>query len=390
MTTFSAVVTTGIYCRPGCGAKPLAENVRTFEHAAAAEAAGFRACLRCRPYRTAGSIPLRDAPDLVCRAVQLIIGGALDDGTEAGLGRRLGISPRHLRRAFHEHLGLTPDQLARSRRAHFARRLLDDSDLSIADVAFASGFGSLRQFNRTMTEVFRATPRQLRQRRRKTDRLAADGGLEFRLAYTAPYDWTGLLAELFLTAVPGVESVSETAYRRTILLDGAPGMLEVTAGDGNFLVVRAHLPYWEGLIHAVDRLASLLAVNDEPRDAERRVPRVWGPFEAGVQTLAGWYAADPRPVLARLVAACGVPVPGLAHGLTHAFPAAETVAAADLSVVLPTDLADAVGGFAKAVASERIRLDGSVPAGDLCVALSAEAGFSQGGAEALARRLEAS
>lgn len=113
MTTFSAVVTTGIYCRPGCGAKPLAENVRTFELAAEAEAAGFRACLRCRPYRVAGPVTA-DAPELVCRAVQMIIAGALDTGTEAGLGERLAVSPRHLRRLFHDHLGVTPDQLARS------------------------------------------------------------------------------------------------------------------------------------------------------------------------------------------------------------------------------------------------------------------------------------
>src|SRR3954464_11593911 len=124
MTTFSAVVTTGIYCRPGCGAKPLAENVKTFELAAEAEAAGFRACLRCRPYRVAGPVGA-DAPELVCRAVQMIIDGALDgDGTEESLAERVGLSSRHLRRMFLRHLGASPDQLARSRRAHFARRLL--------------------------------------------------------------------------------------------------------------------------------------------------------------------------------------------------------------------------------------------------------------------------
>jgi len=106
------VVTTGIYCRPGCGAKPLAENVRTFELAAEAEAAGFRACLHCRPYRVAGPVAA-DAPEMACRAVQLIITGVLDTGTETALGARLAVSPRHLRRLFHDHLGVTPDQLAR-------------------------------------------------------------------------------------------------------------------------------------------------------------------------------------------------------------------------------------------------------------------------------------
>ena len=219
MTTFSAVVTTGIYCRPGCGAKPLAENVRTFELAAEAEAAGFRACLRCRPYRVAGPVGA-DAPELVCRAVQMIIAGALDTGTEAGLGERLAVSPRHLRRLFNDHLGVTPDQLARSRRAHFARRLLDDSDLTVADVAFASGFGSLRQFNRDMKLVFRASPVELRNRRRRADRLAADGGLAMRLPFAPPLDWDTLAAYLDDHAVPGVESVRDGVYRRTISLDG--------------------------------------------------------------------------------------------------------------------------------------------------------------------------
>lgn len=198
--------TTGIYCRPGCGAKPLAENVRTYELAAAAEAAGYRACLRCRPYRVAGAIA-QDAPELVCRAVQLIISGLLDDAGEAALGARLGVSARHLRRMFNEHLGVTPDQFARSRRTHFARRLLDDSDLSIADVAFASGFGSLRQFNRAMREVFRSAPGQLRERRRRGDRLTADGGLVLRMPFTPPYDWDATLDFLAERAIPGVESV---------------------------------------------------------------------------------------------------------------------------------------------------------------------------------------
>jgi AraC family transcriptional regulator, regulatory protein of adaptative response / DNA-3-methyladenine glycosylase II len=221
MTTFSAVVTTGIYCRPGCGAKPRAENIRTFELAAAAEAAGFRACLRCRPYRVAGPLGAH-APELVCRAVQLIIGGVLDEGTEAILGARLAVSPRHLRRLFNDHLGVTPDQLARSRRAHFARRLLDDSELTIADVAFASGFGfgSLRQFNRDMREVFRASPRELRSRRRRADRLAADGGLTMRLPFQPPLDWDSVVAFLADRAVPGVESVEDRVYRRTVSLDG--------------------------------------------------------------------------------------------------------------------------------------------------------------------------
>src|SRR6266508_769866 len=259
MTTYSAVVTTGIYCRPGCSANPLAKNTRAFELAAAAEAAGFRACLRCRPYRVAGPVG-SDAPELVCQAVQMIIDGALDDGTEAALADRVGLSSRHLRRLFLRHLGASPDQLARSRRAHFARRLLDDTDLTIVDVAFASGFGSLRQFNRTMREVFRAAPSDLRGRRRRADRLVADGGLALRLPVLPGYDWAAMRDLLAVWAIPGVESVEDDTYRRTFVMDGAPGLLEISSGGAEYLLLQVHLPYWEGLIHVVERVERLLGL----------------------------------------------------------------------------------------------------------------------------------
>ena len=136
---YAAVVTTGIYCRPGCSAQPLAENVRSYALPAAAEAAGYRACLRCRPYRLPQLGLWAGGPELVCRAIGLILDGALDGGTEAELGSRLGISARHLRRLFVEHVGVTPGGLARSARTHFARRLLDDTDLTVLEIALRRG-----------------------------------------------------------------------------------------------------------------------------------------------------------------------------------------------------------------------------------------------------------
>ncbi|MET9313673.1 AlkA N-terminal domain-containing protein [Kribbella sp. NPDC003505] len=367
MTTYSAVRTTGIYCRPGCGAKPLAENVSTFELPAAAEAAGYRACLRCRPYRVAGTVA-DETPELVCRAVQLIIAGLLDEAGEEALGARLGVSARHLRRMFHEHLGVTPDQFARSRRAHFARRLLDDTDLGIAEVAFAAGFGSLRQFNRAMREIFRATPRELRDRRRRGDRLAADGGLVLRLPFTPPYDWEAMSSYLGARAVPGVESVVDGVYRRTISLDGEPGLLEIGAGGDDHLILSAHLPFWEGVIHVVDRAARLVGLDGEPVRARAqlsadpelgplvtarpgvRVPGAWGPFEVAVQAVVrdGLAPDEASDALRKLVEVYGVPVPGLGHGLTHAFPGPEALAAAEL-----------VGPLAREVVNGNIRLEDS-------------------------------
>ena len=370
---FSAVRTTGIYCRPGCGARPRADNVRTFEMAAAAEAAGYRACLRCRPYRTHAGVPA-DAPALVCRAVQLVIAGALDVGGEADLAARLSTSPRHLRRLFDQNLGITPDQFARSRRAHFARRLLDDTDLPIIEVAFAAGFGSLRQFNRTMREVFRElTLRpsvETTPGRQVADRwwgLAADTG-------DSTHDWPGVLRLLGQRTVPGVESVHGGVYRRTVSLDGAPGVLELAAGDAEHLVLRAHLPFWEGLIHVADRAAVMVGAGktvaggeshmaaDEQLDGlvrrrpGLRLPGSWSVFEAVCAVLAASEPGGSPTRLGHMVRSRGVAVPGLGHGLTHLFPSAESL--------VDVDGQPAVRAFARAVV-DGLDLDAWVDPGDI-------------------------
>jgi AraC family transcriptional regulator of adaptative response / DNA-3-methyladenine glycosylase II len=371
MTTYSAVVTTGIYCRPGCAARPLARNVRTFDLAAAAEAAGFRACERCRPYRVAGPVG-SSAPEIVCEAVQLIINGALDDGgTEAALADRIGMSPRHLRRLFFKHLGASPDQLARSRRAHFARRLLDDTDLAILDVAFASGFGSLRQFNRTMQEVFRASPTGLRDRRRRADRLAADGGLALRLPVMPGYDWDAVRSFLAARAMPGVEAVDGGTYRRTITMAGVPGLIEVSACDEGCLLLRAHLPYWEGLIHVVDRVGRLLGIDADHSAAATAlsrdpvlgplvasypglvVPGAWNPFEVGVWAILSGSRPGRDRLLEAFVTHLGTPVPGLPGGLTRTFP--------DPAAVTPDNLAPI--GLPKAEATAIAALAGTLTSG---------------------------
>jgi AraC family transcriptional regulator of adaptative response / DNA-3-methyladenine glycosylase II len=409
VTTYAAVRTTGIYCRPGCGAKPLAENVRTFELAAAAEAAGYRACLRCQPYRVAGEVA-DDAPELVCRAVQPIINGVLDNADESSLGARLGVSARHLRRMFNDHLGVTPDQFARSRRAHFARRLLDDSDLSIADVAFASGFGSVRQFNRAMREVFRSAPRELLERRRRDDRLAADGGLLLRMPFTAPYDWEATLDFLSERAIPGVESVESGIYRRTIALDGEPGLLEIGPGGPGHLLLQAHLPYWEGVIHVVERAARLVGIDSASRLASQqlaadatlgplissrpgvRVPGAWGPFEVAIHAVVSQElrVAETRSALARLARSFGTPIAGLRHGLTHALPSAEVLASVPADQYgVPGGLGETVNALARALVSETVTLDGGVPLEELVGSLVDVPGIGDTVAHHVALRLGA-
>jgi AraC family transcriptional regulator of adaptative response / DNA-3-methyladenine glycosylase II len=408
MELLSAVVTTGIYCRPGCAGRPHASNVRGYALAAAAEADGFRACMRCRPYRSAATVSW-SGPEIVCRAVQLITDGALDGGTEDELGRRLGVSGRHLRRLFAAELGLTPDQLARSRRAHFARRLLDDTDLAITDVAFAAGFGSVRQLNRACHDVFRAAPGELRARRRVTDRLVADGGLSLRLPYTGRLDWDGLVAYLRARAIPGVEAVEGDIYRRTVIVEGDPGVIEVMPGGPGYLVLSAHLPHWEQLIHLVHRVRRIASLDidlDEPRahlSADpalgpliaaypgRRPPGTWDPFETGVRAIIGQQVSvrGATTLTGRLVARLGTAIPGLGPmGLTHSFPTPEVVAEADLAGVgLTWARQNAIRAFAGAVVDGKVRLDGSVGLDQLVAAITAIPGLGQWTAHYIALRL---
>jgi AraC family transcriptional regulator of adaptative response / DNA-3-methyladenine glycosylase II len=381
-TTFQAVRTTGIYCRDGCNAHPKPENVRTYTYAAAAEADGYRACFRCRPYRSPGPDPWIGGPELVCRAVRLVLDGALDDGGETQLASRVGVSARHLRRLFQEHVGATPDELARSRRAHFARRLLDETDLPVATVGFAAGFASVRQMNRVMREVFHDSPSALRARRLVRDRLVADGGLDLRLTFRAPFSWGATIATLARHACPGVEFVDADVYRRTIEIEGHPGVLELhrpVADD--HLRLRVHLPRWEGLIHVVQQARRVLDLDADPAPINDvlgadpllapsvaaapglRVPGAWDPFESAVRVVLGQQVGvrSANTFAGRLVEQLGTPVAGLTpFGLTHRFPDAATVAKGDLSAIgLTTARAETVQHLAAAVAAGDVVLDGA-------------------------------
>jgi AraC family transcriptional regulator, regulatory protein of adaptative response / DNA-3-methyladenine glycosylase II len=405
---FTAVVTTGIYCQPSCSARPRVENTRTFPLAAAAESAGYRACLRCRPYRYPQPFGW-SAPEFVCRGVRLILDGALDRGSEEDLAARLGVSARHLRRLFAAHVGVTPDGLARSARVHFARRLLDDTDLSVTEVAFAAGFGSLRQFNRACRDVFRESPRMLRARRRRADRLVADGGLPLRLAFAGALDWRAMLASFAAQAIPGVEHVEGDTYRRTIVIDGFPGMLELSPGGADHLLLCAHLPRWGELVHIVQRarhIANLDFCFEEPAHALAhdpviraslrrrpglRPPGTWDAFETGVRAIVAVHLtpSGANRLTARLVQCFGTRVPGLERlGLTHTFPSPSTLAVADLGAVgLARTRAATIRSFAQAVAADEIRLDRSVSLVQLIASLTSVAGIDPLTAHSIALRL---
>jgi AraC family transcriptional regulator of adaptative response / DNA-3-methyladenine glycosylase II len=385
----SAVVTTGIYCRAvGCPASPHERNVVPYTSPVAAEAAGYRPCLRCRPDRSPPVYDANGAPGPVHSALLLIGEGALDESTEDELGRRVGLSARQLRRLFLQHVGATPAFVARSRRAHFARRLLDESDLPITQIAYAAGFSSVRQMNRVMLDTFRFAPSTLRAKRRDRDRLTADGGLPLRAPYDRPFNFGTMLRFFGPRALPGVEAVNAGSYRRTITTCGHPGAIEVSdAGDGRHLLVLAHLPNFESIIDDVARVRRIFGL-DQPAaghiPALRNDPLIgplikanrglrpagaWDRFETAVRIVLTQQISlrAAATIIGRLTRTFGTQVPGLGElGLTHIFPTAARLAGASLgrlsAVGIPTARAATLKALATVYASEALSLE---PASDL-------------------------
>jgi len=404
----SAVRTTGIYCRDGCSGRPLARNVTPYRSAVAAEAAGYRPCLRCRPDRLPPFVD-GDAAGLVGRALTLIADGALDRESEEGLACRLGVTARHLRRLFHERVGATPSFVARSRRAHFARRLLDETDLRVSDIAYAAGFESVRQLNRVVLSVFRFTPVELRERRADANRTVADGGLQLRVPYAGALAFDELLAHRRPRAISGVESVDRTTYRRTMTSCGDPGVIEVRdAGDGSHLQVVAHLPTLQSLIDDVERCRRVFGLDRSaacdtqlardsllrPLIRQRpglRVPGAWDPFETSIRIMLGQQVsvAAATTLAGRLTQTFGQQVPGLGQlGLTHVFPAAARIAEASLERVsgigLPEARARSIRAFARTYADEGLRLDAGARIDEISEALLALPGVGAWTAEMIA------
>jgi AraC family transcriptional regulator of adaptative response / DNA-3-methyladenine glycosylase II len=290
----TAVTSTGIYCRPSCPAMtPRREHVRFHPSAAAAQAAGFRACKRCRPDATPGSPEWDLRADLVGRAMRLIGDGVVDREGVAGLAGRLGYSERHLHRQLVAEVGAGPVAVARAQRAQTARVLLETTALPITEVAFAAGFASVRQFNETIRTVFAVTPTQLRRSRRGPDERVA-GALVLRLPYRAPIDLDALLRFLGSRAVPGIEDWSGGVYTRSLRLPHGSGIAALSAAAGH---VRCELRLTDlrDLAAAVQRCRRLLDLDADP---------------AAVQAALG---ADPLlgPLLAK---APGLRVPGHVDG----------------------------------------------------------------------------
>jgi AraC family transcriptional regulator of adaptative response / DNA-3-methyladenine glycosylase II len=370
----TAVVTTGIYCRPSCAAvMPRRENVRFLPTAAAAHAAGFRACKRCRPDASPGSPEWDNRSDVVARTVRLVADGVVDREGVAGLAARLGYSRRQVERAVRAELGAGPLALARAQRAQTARVLLESTALPVADVAHAAGFGSVRQFNATVQEVFACSPSQLRS---GAGAPAAPGTITLRLPFRRPLTPDNLFGHLVATAVPGVEEWRDGGYRRTLRLPHGPGVVALTPGAG-FMTCRLALHDLRDLSAAVARCRALLdldadpvavdaALADDPllaplvaRAPGRRVPRTVDGAELALRAVLGQQVstAAARTHAARLVLGLGEPVADPHGGLTHVFPSPAALADVDPALLaMPRTRRDTVARVARALADGQVDL----------------------------------
>ncbi|HYN48186.1 MAG TPA: AlkA N-terminal domain-containing protein [Candidatus Nanopelagicales bacterium] len=374
---FTAVTSTGIYCRPSCPATtPRAEHVRFYPTAAAAQGAGFRACKRCIPGAVPGSPAWDLTGDLAGRAMHLIADGVLEREGAPGLARHLGYSERQVRRRLLADLGAGPLALARAQRAHVARLLLETTDLPITEVAFAAGFGSLRQFNATIREVFATAPTALRESRRPGV-AAPSGRIVLRLARRAPFAWPALLRFLALRAVPRVEEVVDDTYRRSLRLPHGPAIVEL-ADDGQAVRCVLALADPRDLGPAVARCRRLLDLDADPvavaetlgrdvllADLVRAVPGRRSPGAADGAELAvravlgqGITVAAARTLAGRLVEAHGAPMATPQGGVTHLFPAAADLAAVDpASLPGPAVRRAALHRVTEALATGELTLD---------------------------------
>src|SRR5438045_4863974 len=259
---FVGVTSTGIYCRPICPARsPKFENCRFFSSAAAAQEAGFRPCLRCRPETAPDLASWRGTSNTVSRALARIAEGALDgaENSVPELADRLGIGERQLRRLFLQHLGAPPVSVAQTRRVLFAKQLIHETQMPMTEIAMAAGFGSLRRFNETFRDLFQRPPSALRQK--STLRNEKEKDIVLRLRYRPPYDWESMLSFLRARAIPGLEAVLAACYLRTVEIGGALGSIEVTpVADRHSLRVRIRFPEVRSLPTIVARVRRLFDV----------------------------------------------------------------------------------------------------------------------------------
>ena len=372
---FTAVTSTGIYCRPVCPAPaPKRANIRYYASAAAAEAAGFRPCLRCRPELAPGNQAWQRGDHVVARALKLIEAGALDDGSLDDLAHQVNVGARQLRRLFVDRLGAPPISVHTTRRLLFAKQLLTETAMPVTEVALASGFRSLRRFHAAFAQANRIAPRELRRRPHAVE----GGALVLRLAYRPPYDFATLLAFLRDRSLPGIEQVDEHGYARVFGPADAPGWLRLGAwpDGGHALRLELHGVQPAQMLPLVTRIRRMFDLDADPhaiaatlrthpvlrpllrRRPGLRLPGGWDGFEIAVRAVLGQQVsvAAARTLASRIVERYGIAVADApAPGLARLFPTPEVLADADLRAIgVTTARADTIRGIARALLDGRV------------------------------------
>lgn len=372
---FTAVTSTHIYCRPSCPAQtPMRKNVRFYRSAAAAQLAGFRACKRCRPDASPGSPEWNSRADVASRAMRLIADGLVDREGVPGLAQQLGYSVRQLERTLLSELGAGPVAIARAQRAQTARILIETTALPMTDVAFASGFSSVRQFNDTVQSVFATSPTALRARVRGSVRdREASTAIHLRLPFRQPLCPDNLFGHLAATAVPGVEEVRGQTYRRTLRLAHGPGIVELTPTP-DYISCRAVLSDMRDLTATIARSRWLLDLDSDPiavdrqlsldvalapliaKSPGRRVPRCVDGAEMALRAVLGQHisTAAARTHAGRLAEEHGEAVIDVGGALSRLFPQAASLHSVKLS--MPQQRRATFDGLVDALACGRLVL----------------------------------
>jgi AraC family transcriptional regulator of adaptative response / DNA-3-methyladenine glycosylase II len=409
---FTGVISTGIFCRPVCPAiTPKQKNCQFYENAAAAMSAGFRPCLRCRPEAAPGGPAWNGVSTTVNRALRLINEGALDLSSVDDLAARLGLGERHLRRLFMQHVGVSPKAMAQTRRVLFAKKLVNETNLPLTEIALAAGFGSIRRFNSTFQKIYARPPRELRRLNNSGDGDLSKGDdcLTLKLPFRRPYDWSQLIDFFATRAIPGVEFVSEKHYRRSVRIGQQTGTLDVwldpSAAHLNVSIRFADTVNLQAVIERSRRLFDLdadsAAINGhlrcDPLLAKSikarpglRIPGAWEVFEIAVRAVLGQQVSvvAARTFAARLTEAYGEPLKNAGcNELTHLFPTAQALADADFSAIgLTRRRAETLRTLSRTFAAGEMGLDMASDLGDIECRLTALPGIGPWTAQYIAMR----
>ncbi len=409
---FVGVKTTNIYCRPICPVKmPKAENVLFFASAAAASEAGFRPCLRCRPECAPGSPAWHGSSSTVRRGLTLIAAGALNGGSVAQLALHLDVTDRHLRRLFMKHLGASPTAIAQTQRLHFAKRLLDETCLSMTQVALAAGYGSVRRFNDQFIRTYKRTPHELRKRSPHITGID-HSRLSLRLPYQKPLDWNAMLQFLDVRATPGVEEVTGNRYARTITIGGQSGTVIIEPAETpGFLILTVHAALTNHIFEITQTtraafdldapiidIAKLLAQDTLFKTSIQcrpgiRVPGAWNGFELTVRAILGQQISmkAATTLAGRLAHRYGGTITPEQmmpdSSLSHTFPTPERLAKARMvNLGISKNRTDTIRRLAEATEKQEIGFDPSQDPADFCQRLQTIRGIGEWTAQYVAMR----